>query len=231
MTGPQQARGSGMDGNGRSWAPARPAGALCLSAGYVDAYGYFRLGTHVFPANMTGNTVFFGTGLATGIVRSDWDQATINLIAIVLFVAGALVSSWLRQAIGRPWLCIVLSAVLLGPANHVLLSAHYQLFLLAFAMGFQGAAMQRFGAVSHQTVVVTGNLLHLADAVAGRAWTGAGSPKAHKPLGLLPLVSWPLYAAGAAFEMVVGVPQALPLAAPIGLLLLTAADVAWLQDQ
>ncbi len=212
-----------------SWAPARPASALCFTAGYVDAYGYFGIGTHVFAANMTGNTVFFGTGLATGLSRGDWDQAAINLTAILAFFAGGIASSLVRQVSNRPFLCLLLAAGLVAPANDALLAAHHQLFLLAFAMGVQGAAMRRFGPARQQTVVVTGNLLRFADTTASHLRAKAGGSPAQETLGWLPLMSWVLYAAGAALEIVLGAPEVVPLALPVAVLLLTAADVAWFQ--
>lgn len=205
----------------------RRAAFLGISAGYADAFGYFHV-AHVFSANMTGNTVFLGTSLVTGLTAGDWDQAAKNAIAIGAFFIGAVLASLLRQVSDRSAPGLVLAAALLVPLRLVRLTALEQLVLLASAMGAQGASLSRFGKAHLQTVVVTGTLLHLADAVAagGRKglhhWHEAGSSS----MAVLALGSWLAYGAGAALGGVVPPLIALPLAVPIAMLLLTAADLA-----
>jgi uncharacterized membrane protein YoaK (UPF0700 family) len=62
--------------------------------GLVDAFSYLRLG-HVFVANMTGNVVFLGFGLA------DVGEISIvaSLLAVLAFAVGATVGG--RWAAGR----------------------------------------------------------------------------------------------------------------------------------
>jgi uncharacterized membrane protein YoaK (UPF0700 family) len=71
----------------------RPHGPLpvllvCLTVvtGLVDAFSYLRLG-HVFVANMTGNVVFLGFGLA-GVGEIS---IVASLLAVLAFVLGATV--------------------------------------------------------------------------------------------------------------------------------------------
>jgi len=79
----------------------RPHGPLpvllvCLTVvtGLVDAFSYLRLG-HVFVANMTGNVVFLGFGLA-GVGEIS---IVASLFAVFAFALGAAVSG--RWAAGR----------------------------------------------------------------------------------------------------------------------------------
>jgi hypothetical protein len=79
----------------------RPLGPLpvllvCLTVvtGLVDAFSYLRLG-HVFVANMTGNVVFLGFGLA-GVGEIS---IVASLFAVFAFALGAAVSG--RWAAGE----------------------------------------------------------------------------------------------------------------------------------
>ena len=57
---------------------------LTVVSACMDAISYLGLG-HVFPANMTGNTVLLGIGLATG----DHTGALRSATALVAFLVGA----------------------------------------------------------------------------------------------------------------------------------------------
>ncbi|MGB8960622.1 MAG: YoaK family protein [Pseudonocardiaceae bacterium] len=57
---------------------------LTMVSACADAISYLGLG-HVFPANMTGNTVLLGVGLATG----DMPEATRSATALGAFLLGA----------------------------------------------------------------------------------------------------------------------------------------------
>jgi uncharacterized membrane protein YoaK (UPF0700 family) len=59
--------------------------ALTVITGLVDAISYLKLG-HVFVANMTGNVVFLGFGLA----GEPSVSAPASLVAIAAFLLGAL---------------------------------------------------------------------------------------------------------------------------------------------
>jgi uncharacterized membrane protein YoaK (UPF0700 family) len=73
--------------------PARDAALLVLTAvaAAADAISYLGLGK-VFPANMTGNTVLMGIGLA----EHDYARAGRSAVALGGFVAGAAIvgASW-----------------------------------------------------------------------------------------------------------------------------------------
>ncbi len=198
----------------------------------MDAFGYFDL-AHVFAANMTGNTVFLGTGLATGLASGDWDRAATNAATIGVFFLGAIIASLLRRASGRSYVCLLLAAGLLLPIRLVPLTTKGQLFLIAYAMGTQGASVRHFGSARLQTVVVTGTLLHFADAVASKGWKALspGSGPDDGGTALLSLGSWAAYGAGAALGISFAHALVVPLAPAIGVLLLTAADLAFLHGR
>ncbi|MEU5725635.1 YoaK family protein [Micromonospora sp. NPDC047738] len=58
--------------------------ALTVTAAGTDALSYLGLG-HVFPANMTGNTVLLGLGAATG----DWPAVSRSATALCAYVLAA----------------------------------------------------------------------------------------------------------------------------------------------
>ena len=62
---------------------------LAAAAGTTDAISYLGLG-RVFPANMTGNTVLLGIGIADG----DYDAAARSAVALAGFLVGAAVTAF-----------------------------------------------------------------------------------------------------------------------------------------
>src|SRR5713226_9026206 len=74
-----------------------PALLICLTVvtGLVDAFSYLVLG-HVFVANMTGNVVFLGFGLAGAPDFAILD----SLVALVSFGLGAVVGGKLAARVG-----------------------------------------------------------------------------------------------------------------------------------
>ncbi len=117
------------------WTHLRHAGLLCLTAGFVDAFAYGDLG-HVFTANMTGNTVFLGMSLAS----HAWARAETSAGAVGAFCMGAAVASVLRHWSGRSFPWLVMAALLLLPVDWAALPGWFELALVAFAMGVQGAS-------------------------------------------------------------------------------------------
>lgn len=202
--------------------PLRRAAILCLVAGFVDAYGYLALG-NVFTANMTGNTVLLGISAA----QLDWERTVTYAVTLVSFFAGALVASLVIRAVGKRPLMLVAVAVLLLLAPLEQPDARRELLILTFAMGLQGAALSRFGAVSLNTVVVTGTMLRFAEELAARLFSVIRTAATQPPGAVaIPLISWLVYAAGAALGGLFLALVPYPLAAPAALLLIVAADVA-----
>ena len=148
----------------------RPLGPLpvllvCLTVvtGLVDAFSYLRLG-HVFVANMTGNVVFLGFGLA-GVGEIS---IVASLLAVCAFALGAAVSGrWAAgRAIHRGLLLAAATSVQAGVvlvASVIVSVGGVQgsavrltlIGLLALAMGGQNAVVRRLAVPDLTTTVLT----------------------------------------------------------------------------
>lgn len=144
---------------------------LTFGTGVVDAAGY--IGLHkVFVANMTGNVVFIGLGLAgtadLPVVRS--------LLALAGFVAGALLAGRYQRGLDPQdriprrtlQLCIAVAALLGGLTVAVAVRTYsgwgleIATAVFAVAMGMQAAAARRLAVTDVSTVVITSTLVSLA---------------------------------------------------------------------
>jgi uncharacterized membrane protein YoaK (UPF0700 family) len=203
-------------------ATALHAGLLCLTAGFVDAVGYFNLG-QVFTANMTGNTVL----LAASLARAEWDHALTYVIAVAAFLGGALLAAALDRTPGRPYLGLLLIVSALATASLIALAARAEIALLSAAMGVQGGSLSRFSGVRLQTIVLTGGLVGVADGLVERLWKKRSADAVStKALGLLCL-AWLCYAAGAAGAVLSEGLLTMPLLVPAGLVVLAGLTLAW----
>lgn len=193
---------------------------LTIVSGLVDAFSYLTLG-HVFVANMTGNVVFVGFGLAgTGGI-----SLVSSLVAVFAFALGAAAGGrWsLRRAPHRGHLLAVAAAVQMGlvvaaaivavPAGSDDLEARLVLIvLLAVAMGGQNAVARRLAVPNLTTTVLTLTVTGLvADAMTSQARLRRVVPVAAMLVGALAggaLVRWvstsaPLWLAAALLAAVV----------------------------
>jgi uncharacterized membrane protein YoaK (UPF0700 family) len=136
---------------------------LTVVTGLVDAFSYLSLG-HVFVANMTGNVVFVGFGLA-GI--GDVDLAA-SLVAILAFALGASIGGrWglqrsphrgrlLAAAAAAQAVLVVISAVVTEAAGvHESATRLTLVVLLAVTMGGQNAVARRLAVPDLTTTVLT----------------------------------------------------------------------------
>jgi uncharacterized membrane protein YoaK (UPF0700 family) len=136
---------------------------LTVVTGLVDAFSYLTLG-HVFVANMTGNVVFLGFGLA----GAGQISITASLLAVLAFAAGATVGG--RCAVGRAvhrghllaaatsiQAGVVLVASVIASTSGVEdTSVRLTLIgLLALAMGGQNAVVRRLAVPDLTTTVLT----------------------------------------------------------------------------
>ncbi|MGO9787722.1 MAG: YoaK family protein [Stellaceae bacterium] len=205
------------------WSLAR-VGLLCLVAGMVDAYGYMTLG-HVFAANMTGNTVLLAIAAVSGELASSVNYA----LTLCAFAAGAVFGAALKRASSRPYVPLLLAALLLA-ATGFAAPGRGMLGAIAIVMGLQAASVSKFGATTLQTVVITGPIVRLAEGLVDLLWPGKGADaraaadaSAHNGL------AWIAYGAGAVLGasgvVFLGGPPLL-LAVPALLLLAAAAELA-----
>jgi uncharacterized membrane protein YoaK (UPF0700 family) len=136
---------------------------LTIVTGLVDAFSYLTLG-HVFVANMTGNVVFLGFGLAgTGGI-----SLVSSLVAVLAFALGAAAGGrWsVRPALHRGHLLAVAAAAQTGLVVSAAIVAGRAgvsgskvrlvlIVLLAVAMGGQNAVARRLAVPDLTTTVLT----------------------------------------------------------------------------
>ena len=142
-----------------------PVLLICLTVvtGLVDAFSYLRLG-HVFVANMTGNVVFLGFGLA-GVGEIS---IVASLFAVFAFVLGAAVGGrWaasraphrghlLAAATSVQAVLVLVAAVLASTVGAQGSAVRLTLIgLLALAMGGQNAVVRRLAVPDLTTTVLT----------------------------------------------------------------------------
>ena len=144
---------------------------LTVVTGLVDATSYLKLG-HVFVANMTGNVVFLGFGIAGAGGISVWASLT----ALGSFLVGGLVGG----RIGARWssdrghhltattsteLLLVTAALAVAAlsTHHIGTASRYAVIvLLAIAMGIQDTAARKLAVPDLTTTVLTMTLTRLA---------------------------------------------------------------------
>jgi uncharacterized membrane protein YoaK (UPF0700 family) len=145
--------------------------ALTFTTGMVDAGSYLGLG-HVFTANMTGNVVLLGFGIA----GAGGLPVVAPLVSMGGFVLGAVAGGVLagRLAHRHPLhigTALVIEGTLIGAAaviaatgNPKPLAASGDLLiaLLALAMGVRNATVRRIGVPDLTTTVLTLTLTGLA---------------------------------------------------------------------
>jgi uncharacterized membrane protein YoaK (UPF0700 family) len=196
---------------------------LTFTTGLVDAGSYLGLG-RVFTANMTGNVVLLGFGIA----GSGGLPVLAPLVSLASFLLGAGAGGVLAQRMGERHpahlaraLAIEVSligiAAILAAALTVrpkTLASDIVIALLAFAMGVRNATVRRIGVPDLTTTVLTMTLTGLAadSSVAG----GSGKGSVRRIAAVLAMLTGAV--AGA---LLLKTSLALPLAAAAGLALLT----------
>lgn len=159
---------------------------LTFTTGLIDAVSYLALG-HVFTANMTGNIVLLGFGIA----RSGGLPVVAPVISLVSFLLGAagggvLVKrmaerhpSLVARALGIEVLLLALATVAGGVASvHPGSATAYVLIaLMASAMGVRNATMRRIAVPDLTTTVLTMTLTGLAADSPPAGGSGRGSTR------------------------------------------------------
>lgn len=171
--------------------------ALSFAGGTVDATTYLGLG-HVFPANMTGNTVLIAISAAQGSGK-EFSRAVVALAAYCVGVG--LGTALLRHTDCWPRTAAV---ALTGEATVLALTlaiwaafgkgAHYGLIAgAAIAMGSQSAAVRASNVGGVSTTYVTGTLTATVALLVERL---RGVPRSAPASPALPGESWIVYACG-----------------------------------
>ncbi|MGN5381709.1 YoaK family protein [Streptomyces lasalocidi] len=176
---------------GRTGGILAPLVLLTLLSGVIDAVGLLGLG-HVFVANMTGNLVLVGLGLA-GSPDSSFMGA---LAALGGFLFGALLVRHAapRHAANRTLLggCAALEAALFTVATSAWSygagpgPALVPVLLCAVALGMQNAVVKRIGVPGVTTTVMTSTLTGL---IADRPKERTSSTARRQAVSVLTLVT------------------------------------------
>jgi uncharacterized membrane protein YoaK (UPF0700 family) len=195
--------------------------ALTLVTGLVDATSYLKLG-RVFVANMTGNVVFLGFGIAGAGGISVWASLTALGSFLVGGVGGGRIGARWSNDRGRQLAAATATELMLvagGLAvaafstHHIGTGSRYVLIvLLAVAMGVQNAAARRLAVPDLTTTVLTMTLTGVAaDSVL------AGGPGSRLPRRALSVAAM-LLGALIGGALVLKVDNPAPLALATGLL-------------
>lgn len=168
---------------------ARVLLVLTFSTGLVDAASYLRLG-HVFAANMTGNIVLLGFGIA----GAGGLPVVAPIVSLVAFLLGARIGMLLGSrttggAAGALPAALMLEAGMLLAATvvavvAVVVSVHAGSFsgdaviaLLAMGMGARNAAVRTLGVPDLTTTVLTMTLTALAAELPSFRARGTGTAR------------------------------------------------------
>ena len=165
---------------------ARALLVLTFTTGLVDAVSYLGLG-HVFTANMTGNIVFLGFGIAGGTGL----PVLAPIISLAAFLGGAAAGGRLASrfdgqhtrhfagALGIEMLLIGFAAIIaiVVDVHPDHLSGDVLIALLAFAMGTRNATVRDLGVPDLTTTVLTMTLTGLAAESPLAGGTGRGSAR------------------------------------------------------
>ncbi len=157
---------------------------LTFTTGLVDAVSYLGLG-HVFTANMTGNIVLLGFGLA----GSRGLPVLAPLVSLGCFLVGAGAGGVLTRRAGDRHarlvavalaieVCLIALAAVLAAAVAVhagKLSGDVLIALMALAMGVRNATVRRIGVPDLTTTVLTLTLTGLAADSRLAGASGSGS--------------------------------------------------------
>jgi uncharacterized membrane protein YoaK (UPF0700 family) len=160
--------------------------ALTFTTGLIDAVCYLGLG-HVFTANMTGNIVLLGFGIA-GAGGLPVVAPLVSLGAFLLGAgAGGVLGSRMAGRHPRHLICaLMIEAALIGLAALLAavldvragaLSGYAVIASLALAMGVRNATVRRIGVADLTTTVLTMTLTGLAAESPPAGGSGAGSTR------------------------------------------------------
>jgi uncharacterized membrane protein YoaK (UPF0700 family) len=144
---------------------------LTFTTGLVDAASYLGLG-HVFTANMTGNIVLLGFGIAgSGGLPVLAPLVSLGAFLVGAGVGGVMAARMAKQDAGRLARALAIEVSAIGVAVLVALAIDVQpnrvsgdlvIALLALAMGVRNATVRRIGAADLTTTVLTMTLTGLA---------------------------------------------------------------------
>jgi uncharacterized membrane protein YoaK (UPF0700 family) len=208
---------------------ARTLLLLTFSTGLVDAVSYLGIG-HVFTANMTGNIVFLGFGLA----GSGGLPVVAPLISLGAFLVGAggggvlaaRMAARRRRNLGLALaieVALIVVAAVMAATIDVrpnAVSGDTVIALLAIAMGVRNATVRRVAVPDLTTTVLTMTLTGLA--ADSMLFGGSGKGTTRRSAAVLAMLAGAL--AGA---LLLKTSLVVPLAVAAGLALITSLLYGW----
>lgn len=155
---------------------------LTFTTGIVDAVSYLGLG-RVFTANMTGNVVLLGFGIAgSGGLPIAAPFASLGAFVIGAVAGGKVVRRVAERRILPAALAIEVSVLAVATVIAAVTTitpgagaAYVVIMLLAFAMGLRSACVRRLGVPDLSTVVLTMTMVGLAGESPLAGGAGLGS--------------------------------------------------------
>ncbi len=144
---------------------------LTWTAGFVDAVGFLRVG-HIYTANMSGNSVALGIGVAQLQVYEAFRRFWPVLFYVAgIFVCRLLIEIGARNSFTRiASIAFAMEIALLVPASFPAFQTStggllpFELVaLLALAMGVQNGALTHFSSLTLHTGFVTGTLVTMGE--------------------------------------------------------------------
>ena len=183
---------------------------LAAIAGYADAVGLLR--NDAFAGLMTGNTILLGIEISQG----RFSDALFHIAIIGAFLAGVMAARALVRLGLKIWLVLSLVALLLVFCSFT--GKNIAAIVLAFAMGLQNSAANRFGDVSLNTVFITGNLQKLGEGIIAWVWPSHDRDAKEADGVAIFTVVWVAYALGAVLGALASEHLSLPLLFPAAVL-------------
>jgi uncharacterized membrane protein YoaK (UPF0700 family) len=199
-------------------------GLLTLMTGFIDAVTYLKYG-HVFVANMTGNVVLLGFGVA-----GSKDVSILGmLIAMAGFLSGALAGGFLNERLAQHRSNLLvrstqIKVVLLATATAcaVLGVSPYAIIpLLGLTMGIQNSVTRKLAIPDITTTVLT---MTLTGIMADSSIVGGKNPRLGRRLSAV-ITMFIGALAGASMVLYLGIPYALAAATAIMIIVGSAAYV------
>lgn len=143
---------------------------MSATAGFVDAGCYQRL-RHTYTSHITGATA----SAAANVMRAVWPDAARFAWAVISFVLGALIGTWLRRMEHRNSirsafaavlaLEVLLLALFIAGAGYPGFAVFALVFFAAAAMGMQTVTVNRVGKLRVYTTFHTGSLSKFSESL------------------------------------------------------------------
>ncbi len=133
----------------------RLAVLLCLNAGFINAAGFLAFG--VLTTNVTGHAAL----LAVNIATDDFRATRMVTLWLLLFFAGAFLSSWYIARIGRrrPFAYTAPIVLIIAVSIFISIAGQYYRHTLAQTEAFAGSLLFAMGVQNAMVSVISGSVV------------------------------------------------------------------------